>query len=55
MFAATQGLFSLGEELYFSGWSYGYYTQVQELVKDATSPDYDSFVYKYDFSKQTYK
>lgn len=38
---------------YFTGWSYGFATQYQRLVKDVNSPDYDGYVYKYMWKADT--
>jgi len=51
MYAATQGIFTINKSIYFAGWSYGYKTRAQELAKDIDNPDYDSYVYRYDFEK----
>ncbi len=31
MYSASQGLFHIGEDYYFTGWSYGFLTTYQEL------------------------
>ena len=53
MWAANQGLFMVGGDHFFAGWSYGYATRLQTLVKDAAAPDYDAFIYKYLFTTDT--
>ena len=32
----------------FAGYSYGFYTRMQDATNDPVSPQYDSFVFKYD-------
>lgn len=49
MFAAKNGIFWVGDDIYFSGWSYGFSNERQSLVKDASSPDFDAYIYKYRF------
>lgn len=67
MYAASQGIVNkrgsyLNEDYYFAGWSYGFQTKYQELsstatptVKDVDSPDFDSYVYKYNFANSDTK
>jgi len=49
MYTAKNGVLFVGDNIYFSGWSYGFETNLQTLKKNATSPDYDAYVYKYRF------
>jgi len=53
MYSANNGLFMVGEEHFFSGWSYGFSTRLQTLEKDTTNPDYDAYIYKYMFTRDT--
>jgi hypothetical protein len=49
MYTAKNGVLFVGDSIFFSGWSYGFETDRQTLKKNATSPDYDVYVYKYRF------
>ena len=47
MYSASQGLFHIGEDYYFAGWSYGFKTNYQNLVPDFINPKLDAYVYRY--------
>jgi len=51
MYTAKNGIFFIGDNMYFSGWSYGFETERQTLKKSTTSPDYDVYIYKYRFGQ----
>lgn len=47
MFLAQQGIASIKGQPYFAGWSYGFSTKFQKQVADLEAPDFDFFVYHY--------
>ena len=49
MYPAANGVFWIGDDVYLAGQSYGFGTYLQTLEKEADSPDYDAYVYKYRF------
>ena len=49
MYTAKNGVFWVGDNIFFSGWSYGFETDRQTLSKAADKQDYDVYVYKYRF------
>ena len=49
MYGAKNGIFWVGDDIYFAGHSYGYKTKVQELAKATDTQDYDAYIYKYRF------
>jgi len=55
MYSAQQALFLHNDYYYFSGWSYGFKTNYNELQADTTSPKYDAYIYKYQFERDYYK
>lgn len=49
MYPAKNGILWQGDNVFFSGKSYGYETSNQVLLKQADSLEYDAYVYKYRF------
>ena len=52
MFSSKNGIFWVGDDVYFAGKSYGFETSRQKLKKPitgSTTLDYDAYVYKYRF------
>ena len=49
MYGAKNGIFFVGDDIYFAGHSYGFKTQKQTLEKDSDALDYDAYIYKYRF------
>lgn len=49
MFSAQQGLFNLNNRYIFGGFAYGYKTRSQELTKSLSDPDFDVYIFNYEF------
>ena len=49
MYSAKNGVFWLGDDIFFAGQSYGFETQLQTLQKDRNNLEYDVYVYKFRF------
>lgn len=44
-------MLQINEDFFFAGWSYGYKTKFQKLVKDEEDADFDAYVYKFKFDQ----
>ena len=50
--ANCQPIFTVNDTPYFTGWSYGFATQLQRLKKSVDAPDFDGYVYKYQWNHE---
>jgi len=53
-YIANNGLLMANGWHFWSGWSYGFSTRRNKLEKDATTPDFDVFTFKYKFDMDQY-
>jgi len=52
MNTASNGLFQVGEDIFFAGWSSGFQTKRQARKNPGPTPLNDVYVYKYRFGEQ---